>query len=84
MRTGVSMVGVCVAIAIGSSSVVFAATPAASQPSSSSARINAMMTKLDRFERRMDRQESRLYVSRERAGPHVAHAPDIRSNPLNR
>lgn len=84
MRTGVSMVGMCVAIAIGSSSVVFAGTPAASQPSSSSSRINAMMKKLDRFERRMDRQESSLYVGRERAGPHVAHVPDSRSGPLNR
>ena len=84
MTTAVSMVGICVAIAIGSSSVAFAGMPVTSQPTSSNARINSMMKKLDRFERRMDRQESRLYVSRERAEPRVAQAQDIHSGYFNR
>ena len=80
MTTAVSMVGICVAVAIGSSSVAFAGMPVTSQPISSNARINAMMKKLDRFERRMDRQESILYVSRERSASGVAQTRDIHSS----
>ena len=86
MRTSVSMIGVLVAVAIGSSSAPLGAAPVTTQqlqPTTSNARINSMQRRLDRFEARQ-RVESRLYVSRERAGPRVAQAPANSSNRYNR
>lgn len=86
MRTSVSMVGVFVAVAIGGSSAPLAAEPVTMQelkPITSNARINAMQRRLDRFEQRQ-RVESRLYVSRERAGVRVAQAAESGSNRYNR
>jgi hypothetical protein len=43
-----------------------------------------MMKKLHRFERRMDRRESRLYASRERAASGVAQTRFINSGYVDR
>jgi hypothetical protein len=86
MRTCVSMVGVLVAVAIGSSSVPLSAEPVTTverKPMTSNARITAAQRMLDRFEQRQ-RVESRLYVSRERAGVRVALAPENRSSHYSR
>lgn len=84
MRTGVSMVGIIVAVAIGSSSVIVSATPGTNLQSTTNTRINAMMNRLDRFEARMDRQDARLYVNRDRTGVHVAQSPESRTSRNNR
>ncbi len=86
MRTSVSMIGVLVAVAIGSSSAPLGAAPVTTQdfrPKTSIGRIAVMQRKLDRFEQRQ-RAESRLYVSRDRAGVRVAQAPANSSNRYNR
>jgi hypothetical protein len=87
MRTSVSMVGVFVAAAMGSSSAPLSAGPVTMvemKPITSNARIVVMQRKLDRFEARRDLDASRLYVSRERAGVRVAQAPESRSSRYNR
>ena len=84
MRNSVSVVSVIVAVAIASSSASLSAAPVTSQPTTTNARIVAMQKRLDRFEARIDRQESRLYVSRDRAGVRVAQAAESRTSRNNR
>jgi hypothetical protein len=81
------MVGVFVAVAIGSSSAPLSAEPVTmveTKPITSNARIVHAQHMLDRFEARRDFERSRLYVSRDRAGVQVAEAAQNRSNRTNR
>ena len=87
MRTSVSMVGVFVAIAIGSSSAPLSAEPVTTvelKPLTTNARIVSMQRRLDRFEARRDFERSRLYVSRDRTDVQVAQAPGGAISPYNR